>query len=296
MALEFKTVVILAAGAIVASGAVAWFLRSDGEAMSPSGELRVPRVVGATSERGKASERAPRKGAGGRLRGNVRNAGGKTERERPDFSVADEDDEVLTSPQFRALLAEIRAAYDANSRHRIVNVVRRMQQSSEWPDGIPSSLHKAAINALMWFGGSVAPELLGYLGASDAEVVSDATDAIMDAISDFSISDHERSALMLGCVKMIKDADTLDTMIMELGNMRPTVRAKTGIGIANSGNTVAVEVLGENLEFYFDDFDALEVSKPGDLQAYLKMAEKAYADDPELAEWDESLYGGDKGD
>ena len=296
MALEFKTVVILAAGAIVASGAVAWFFRSGDEAMSPSGELRVSRAGGVTDGRGKASELAPRRGAGGRLRGSIRNPGGKTTRESPDFSGADEDDEVMKSPQFRALLEEIKAAYDANSSRRLVNVVRKMQKSSEWPDGIPASLHKAAIKALMWFGGSVAPELFGYLGSADAEVVADATDAIMDAISDFSISDRERSALMLGCVKMINDADTLDTMMMELGNMRPTVRAMTGIGIAKSGNTIATEVLGDNLEFYFDDLEGIEVTRPEDLQAYLKMAEKAYADDPELAEWDESLYGGDKGD
>ena len=296
MAIEFKTVAIVAAGALVASGAVAWFLRSGDEAVPPSGELRVSFAGVATNETGKASARAPRRGAGGRLRGDVRNSGGKAARERPDFSVADEDDEVMNSPQFRALLEEIRAACDANSRRRIVNVVRKMQKSSEWPDGIPASLHKAAIDALRWFGGAVAAELFGYLGSSDAEVVADATDAIMDAISDFSISDYERSALMLGCVKTIKDADTLDTMMMELINMRPKVRAMTGIGIANSGNAVAAEVLGENLEFYFDDFDGLEVVKPGDLQAYLKRAEKAYADDPELAEYDEAFYGGDKDD
>jgi len=296
MAIELKTVAILAAGALAASGVAAWFFRPDGEAMPPSGELRVSLAGIATNETGKAYERGVRRGAGGRLRGNIRNPGGKAPRARPDFSIADEDDEVMKSPQFRALLEEIRAAYDANSRRRIVDVVRRMQKSSEWPDGIPASLHKAAINALRWFGGSVAAELFGYLGSSDAEVVADAMDAVMDTISDFSISDYERSALMLGCVKTIKDADALDTMMMELGNMRPTVRAMTGIGIVNSGNAVAAEVLGENLEFYFDDFDGLEVVKPGDLQAYLKRAEKAYADDPELAEYDEAFYGGDKDD
>lgn len=294
MAIEFKTVAILAVGALAASGAVAWLCRLGGGATPSSGELRVSLAAVATNETGKASARAPRRGAGRRLRGDMRNPGGKATRERPDFSVADEDDAVMNSPQFRALLEEIRAAYDANSHRRIVNVVRKMQKSSEWPDGIPTSLHKAAINALRWFGGAVAAELFGYLGSSDAEVVADATDAVMDSISDFSISDYERSALMLGCVKTIKDADTLDMMMMELVNMRPTVRAMTGIGIANSGNAVAVEVLGENLEFYFGDFDGLEVAKTEDLQAYLKRAEKAYAGDPELVACDEAFYGGEK--
>ena len=83
---------------------------------------------------------------------------------------------------------------------------------------------------------------------------------------------------------------------MELDNMRPTLRAKTGLAIFESGNKAASDALLENIDFLYCDMDDLEVSRPEDLKAYLEKAEQAYADDPELAESDEEFYGGDKGE
>lgn len=85
-----------------------------------------------------------------------------------------------------------------------------------------------------------------------------------------------------------------DSMMMELDNMRPTVRAKTGIAIFEGGNKAASDALLENIEFLYCDMDDLEVTRPEDLKAYLKKAEQAYAADPDLAESDEDFYGGVK--
>lgn len=217
-------------------------------------------------------------------------------REKPKLTDAMEDEEVAMTPAYKALLDEVRAAIDAEDRKRLIKVVQQMQDSDEWPDGIPASLCMAAVEALRWFGASVAPELVGYLGSSDPDVVESATEAMMDALSDFSISDHERSTLLLGFVKVVDDADTLDSMIMELDNMRPTVRAKTGMAIFEGGNKAASDALLENIEFLYCDMDDLEVTRPEDLKTYLKKAEQAYAEDPDLAESDEEFYGGDKGE
>ena len=217
-------------------------------------------------------------------------------REKPKLTDAMEDEEVAMTPAYKALLDEVHAAIDAEDRKRLIKVVQQMQDSDEWPDGIPASLCMAAVEALRWFGASVAPELVGYLGSSDPDVVESATEAMMDALSDFSISDHERSTLLLGFVKVVDDADTLDSMIMELDNMRPTVRAKTGMAIFEGGNKAASDALLENIEFLYCDMDDLEVTRPEDLKAYLKKAEQAYAEDPDLAESDEEFYGGDKGE
>lgn len=213
---------------------------------------------------------------------------------KPKFSEALNDDAVKMSEAYKALLVEIQAVLDADDKQGLIKLVQRMQDSNEWPDGIPKSLHLAAIEAMKWFGVSIAPELIGYLGSSDPEVVESTLDAMLDAISDSSISDSEKSSMLLNYISVVQDADTLDMMMMELDNMRPTVRAKTAMSIYDSGNAAAIKVLNENIEFFFSDLDGVEVTKPGDLKDYYSKAEEAYASDPDLAEMDEDFYGGSK--
>ena len=284
-----KTGLALAAAALLMAVGVAWccFSPGDGDLPQESGDAReVPRKA---TPGAKAAHRAK----GRRIRelpGDHR----PEFREKPKLTDAMEDEEVTMTPAYKALLDEVRAALDTEDRKRLIKVVQKMQDADEWPDGLPTSLNMAAVEALRWFGASVAPELVGYLGSSNSEVVDSATEAMMDAISDFSLSDTERSSLLLGFVKVVSDADTLDSMVMELDNMRPTVRAKTGMAIFESGNKAASDALLENIEFLYCDMDDLEVVRPEDLKSYLEKAEQAYAEDPDLAESDEEFYGGDK--
>ena len=216
------------------------------------------------------------------------------EKHRPDLSKAESDDEVNMTAEYRQILAELQSALDADDWQRTVKLVQKMQDSQLWPDGIPLSLHKAAIDSLKWFGSRAAPELVGYLASSDAEVVESAMDAMMETLGDFSLSDHERSALMLGYMKVIKDVDTLDMMMFEIDNMRPTVKAETALGIYNSGNEAAIGVLKENLDFFFCDAEGYEVKGPDGIRRYLADAQRAYREDPDLAATDEDFYGGEK--
>ena len=217
------------------------------------------------------------------------------ERRRPDLLSEFSRDEIDGLPEeFRKIFEELQAALDADDWKRTVKIVQRMQDSAEWPDGIPSVLHHAAIEMLKWFGSHTAPELVGYLGSTDSEVVESATEAMLDVLGDFSLSDRDRSALLLGYIKVIRDADMLDMMMFELNNMRPTVRAETALGIWGSENDAARSVLQEGLDFFFGDADGYEVKGHEDIQRYLDDAERTYANDPDLAESDEDFYGGDK--
>lgn len=285
--IDMKTT--LAAIALLLAVGVAWCWFSAGDGDLPRGDGDSPAVLRKAAPGAKASHRAK----GQRIR---EQRGGHRQgfREKPKLKVAMEDGEVAMTPAYKALLDEVQAALDAEDRKRLIKVVQQMQDSDEWPDGLPTSLNLAAVEALRWFGASAAPELVGYLGSSNSEVVDSATEAMMDALSDFSLSDTERSSLLLGFVKVVGDADTLDSMMMELDNMRPTVRAKTGMAIFESGNKAASDALLENIEFLYCDMDDLEVTRPEDLKAYLEKAEQAYAEDPDLAESDEEFYGGDK--
>lgn len=217
----------------------------------------------------------------------------KTERLRPNFLKAAEDDRVKLSEAYRQLLDEIVAASENDDWKKLVKVVRRMQDSNEWPDGIPIVLHKAALDALKWFGANCAPEIVGFLGSSNQEVVQDAMDAIMDSLSDASISDYDRSELLQSYLKAVTDPDLIDSMLMELDNMRPTVRAETALKIYDSQNETAINLLKENLDFFFQS-DNYEVTSREDIEKFLNDAKELYETDPEKAAEDEEFYGGDK--
>ena len=279
-----KRLFILLAIGTLAAGFIVWLSYALGASSSASEESS--HVVKKTEAR--------RIGARRIREGSRRREGVATGRKRPDFSKVREADEISDSSELRRILDDLQAALDGNDWRAAVRIVQKMQDSAEWPDGIPSSLHNVAIDTLKWFGARAAPELVGYLGSADAEVVESATDAMLEALSDFSLSDRERSALLLGYTKVITDADTLDMMMAEMHDMRPTVRAETALGIYESGNKTAVKVLEDGLPLYFSEADGYEVADREGVERYLEDANRAYAEDPEQAADDEELYGGDK--
>lgn len=215
-------------------------------------------------------------------------------RRPPKFTDPNLVEEAKLSAQYKKLLADLQAAFDAEDHKKIISIVRHMQKADEWPDGIPSVLHKAAIDSLKWFGSKCAPELIAYLGSADKEVVEEARGALLETLSDPDISDYERSTLLLNYSKVVMDPDTLDTMMMELDNMRPTVRAETAQAILSGRNETAIGILKENLDFFFTLDSGEEVKDASGIKKYLEQVEKEYAEDPEKRADDEEFYGGDK--
>lgn len=237
---------------------------------------------------------AARRASGKRIREKDHARLGAAERKRPDFSKTREQEEVAASAEFVKVLDDLQSALDGDDWKRTAQIVQGMQDSNQWPDGMPSSLHHAAIDALKWFGSRTAPELVGYLGSADSEVNQSALDAMLEVLGDFSMSDRERGSLLLNYVKVVHDSDTLEMMMTELNDMRPTVRAETALAIYKSGNEAAVKVLDDGVDFFFSDAEGYEVTGSEGVERYLQDAERAYADDPELAADDEEIYGGDK--
>ena len=212
------------------------------------------------------------------------------------LDAARENEKVKLSDAYKALLAEIQAALDAEDGEALLKIVRGMQDSEEWPDGIPSVIHKAAIEAMEFFGTATAPELIGYLASSDGEVVESTLEAMEDMLSDVSIGDYERSDLLLNYAKVVKDADAIETMLMELDNMRPGKRAETVLALYEIDNPVLTNQLNEDLDTYFEDYDDVEVVTREDIPAFIEADKKAHEEDPELAGEEEELYGPDRDD
>ena len=172
----------------------------------------------------------------------------KTGRVKPTFEL-DADEEAQLNEEQRRTIAAIRAALDEDSRKTIVKLVQKLQASDEWPDGIPKSIKMAAIEALGWFGSSCLPELSGFLGDADAEVVQSAIDKYSEMIGDVELSDYERAEILIAASQVINDAEAMDTMLFELNNMRHSVAAETMKTIMQVGTEATKEVLPANIEF-----------------------------------------------
>lgn len=169
------------------------------------------------------------------------------------------DEESLLTDAYRKLLEELRAVADPLDRQRLLALVRRMQDSDEWPDGIPSILHMAAIEALEELGADGAAELSGYLESGDAEVREEAMDAIVDAVDDETMSDMEKSEMIKQFARFLKDDDALDSLfdIIDM-DMRNSVQADTIKDVLENGTPEArKKLLEETIPEVIDVEDAL---------------------------------------
>lgn len=203
-------------------------------------------------------------------------------RAKPVFEFDDDEERQLNAAQ-RALLADIRAAIDAEDKLKLIALVQKMQASEEWPDGIPVSIRKAAIEALGWFGSACLPEIAGFLADGNEEVLEMAVDQFEEALADPDLSDRERAQILSMAAKVITDEDSLDCMLMEFNNMRHSVAVETFIDIMNNGNQAAKAKLAESIEFYTGE-DNLKT--PEDLQKWLKENPDDEDDEEFYGRWD----------
>lgn len=210
--------------------------------------------------------------------------GDEAARQKPTFAVEDEEELNLTEEQ-RKLIEEIRKALDMEDKKTVVRLVQRMQASDEWPDGIPKSIRMAAIEALGWFGVSCLPEIAGFLADADAEVLQTAVEKYEEALSDFDLSDRERSLILIQAAKVITDADAMDSMLFELNNMRHSVAVETIKELMVSGSDATKSVLPDNIEFYTGEE---EITTAEQLDEWLE-------ENPD-DEDDEEFYGGSSDD
>lgn len=206
----------------------------------------------------------------------------KRNRLKPKFVIDDDDESKLNAEQ-RKTIEAIRAALDENNKARVLKLVQGLQASDEWPDGIPKSIKMAAIEALGWFGSSCLPEIAGFLGDSDKDVVASATEQLEEALSDFDLSDRERADMLIQLSKIINDSDTMDSMLSELCNMRHSVAVETIKTLMKDGNAVTQQLLPETVEFLTGEEN---MNTPEKLDKWLK-------ENPD-GELDAEFYSGSK--
>ena len=276
----------LLVGVALASGAAVWCCSSgdDSDVIVRGRELRSRKISNA------AKKDTRKKGKVNAKRIKVATESNRVDPVKPDFSSEIDDESILTG-KMKQIFKELQDALDENDKKRVFALVHKLQAMDEWPDDIPRSVKLKALDALAWFGTAGFAEAVGFLADSDAEVVQSAVEKFEEMLMDSSeLGDIETSKIIQQITKVVHDRDALDTFVIELDNMRDTVKAETALSILDSGNQDAVSALKDNLEFIFSDIDKEEITRQ-DIEKFRKDAEQAYRDDPEKLKEDEEFYG-----
>ena len=201
-------------------------------------------------------------------------------RKKPDFEIDKSDEENLTEAQ-RRLLEEVRAALRGDDYKSLMKLVKLMQESNEWPDGIPDSIKKAALEALGWYGSKTAPEIVGFLGDANPAIVSAALDYWEDAISEID-SDRELAVQIKLAAQAVHANDTMESILGEIvSGMRHSVAVETIIAVMDNGNAIAAANISAVIE---DLTGSTTIKTAEDLAKWLDEN----PDDPT----DEDMYGG----
>ena len=211
---------------------------------------------------------------------------------KPQFGLEADEEAKLTDIQ-RKMLEEIRDACDEDDRKKVIRLVQQMQASEEWPDGIPAIIKLEAIDALGWFGIDGLAELAGFLKDADPEVQKAAVDGFDEALSDPDIGDRQRAEILKVAAQVITDADALESMMMELDDMRNSVAVEVSIVILKTGTDEAKAALLEASEerFEFETEDETELPPPKTEDEFKKWLEQNPDDED-----DEDFYGPEKND
>ena len=209
---------------------------------------------------------------------------------KPQFGLEADEEAKLTEMQ-RKMLEEIRDACDEDDRKKVIKLVQNMQASEEWPDGIPAIIKLEAIDALGWFGIDGLAELAGFLKDTDPEVQKAAIDGFDEALSDPDLGDRQRAEILKVAAQVITDVDALDSMMMELDDMRNSVAVGVAIEILRTGTEESKAALLEAAEerFEFDTEDDEEPPPPRTENELKKWLEQNPDDED-----DKDFYGPEK--
>lgn len=274
--------VFLLIAAVALGGASMWALMSSGEKGS-GGEKSFKSTF---RRQASTKDKSFRKRPGTRRTVKGDKIVERSARLQPTFDIGAEEEAKLNESQ-RKLLEEIRAALKADNWRKLMALVQKLQTSNEWPDGIPIAIRRAAVDALSFYGSKCLPELVGFLGDANPEIVDVATESFWDAVTDPDLSDAEIETNLLAAMKSIKDADSIKDMLSEVitTSMRNSRAVDTIKQIMSGKNEVAKAELKTVMEELTDDPNVTTVEQ---LEDWLKQ----HPDEPD----DEEFYGGSKDD
>ena len=289
MKLNLGTLIIALTAALIGFGL--WFALSDGDS-ARSAESETLRYSRKGIREAKNSEQ--KKARALRVRKESQRIGSKSVAERPKL---DDLDESELSELEKSVLAQIRAALDSNNLkalRRALSLFREKKKGGGLGGDIPKVLRQHAVTALGWFGGAAAADLVEFMADVDPEIEEDAFAKFELALDDWEMGDRERSDILVTALKALTDTERIDSLMMNLNNMRNSVKSDTILTILETGSDASKAVMREQYEFYTDSVieeDGVVVNDDK-IKENINNWKVSNPDDPS----DEEFYGPQKED
>lgn len=281
----FTTGFLLAAAAIGLIAVAVWYIAvGDGDPRKRDAQTLKAHIRSQSRQDSPKRIRSPRKSA------KASKSVVPIARTKPDFSADLAESSKLTA-EFKKILLDLQMALDLDDSKKVFALIHQLQLRDEWPDGIPKAVKLKALQALSWFGAAGLSEAVGFLADSDPEIREEAMDTFQQQFDDaWDLGDYKLAETMKAMVKIVTDADRLESYYDQFMNMRDIVKADTARAIYESGNKTAIEVLERNLDTIFSA-DDYEVRTREDVERFQRDAEQAYKDDPSRKQEDDDMYG-----
>lgn len=165
---------------------------------------------------------------------------------------------VEMSKAVRDLIADMRRAQDKFDRKAVLVAVRKLLAMISRGEPVSAFAKCQAVEALKFAGGGVLeslPELAQLATDESAEVAEVSLSAIQELLWDFDTTPQQISDAIAQLVRITTDGQILSPFIFEMNSMPNSLKVSTALTILDSGNQAAIDALGDNMAFVFDDFD-----------------------------------------
>ena len=100
----------------------------------------------------------------------------------------------------------------------------------------------------------VLPELTQLAADESPEVAEVSLEAIQELLWDFDTTPRQVADAIALLVNITTDGQILNPFIFEMNGMPNSIKVETALAILDSGNQTAIDALGDNMAFVFDDF------------------------------------------
>lgn len=151
-------------------------------------------------------------------------------------------------------LGRVQAKFDKKGT---LNTVRQLLAMMARGEAVSSYAKIQAIEALKFAGGGILeslPEFVQLAADADPEVSQASLAAIQEMLWDFDTTPRQIADAIAQLVKLTDDPMVLQPFIFEMVDMPSSLKVETSLVILDSGNNAAVEALGDNMAFVYDDF------------------------------------------
>ena len=176
-----------------------------------------------------------------------------------DSGFVDDEEKLITelSSAVREMYEQLVRSRSRFDRKGMLAAVRQILAAMKRGESVPRFVKLAAVEGLKVNGGGIdaLADLVGFAADADATVAGSAVEALEELLWDFDSTPAQIASAVQQIVSLSTDRAVVEPFVTEINDLPTALKVQTALKIVDSGNTTALEVLDENREFIFDDFE-----------------------------------------